>query len=285
MDSQIEALTASDAYLETVYLNAEENLKKLIGLILKQRLRVPFPAETGAEIDPSARRAPAILRTLARLPAGTSKERLGFLNALRAAGEIAPDEAVDFWDGKELRQVQTIATEIHRESESSDLPDDLHGILQESLLLHRAGRYEESEARLNAILERIPDHRIALGNLAAIRTIQNRGREAQEILRRVIAAHPDYLIARCNLAVMLIEEGELDQADALLDGLSQRPRLHVQEVFDLYGAMAMLNRARGNDTAADGLMATLEGMVEDEDDARRLVRARRASLGSPPEGV
>ena len=42
--------------------------------------------------------------------------------------------------------------------------------------------------------------------------IQGRGQEAREVLRRVIAAHPDYLIARCNLAALLIQDGALDEA-------------------------------------------------------------------------
>lgn len=271
LERRVDALTASDAYLGTLYLSIGQPLRQLIAYILKRRLRFPFPVETA----PGERRAPGILRDLARLPVGTPSERLEFLNALREAKAIAPDETVDFWDGKGLRRVRTVSTDIYREPESSDLPEDLQVQLEESILRYQVRRFEESEACLNAILERIPDHRIALGNLAAIRVTQGRDTEAQEILRRVVTAHPDYLIARCNLATMLIEEGDLDQAHTLLDGLFERPRMHIQDVFELYGAMAMLNRARGNDEVADGLIATLEGMVADEEDAGRLAQARR----------
>lgn len=51
--------------------------------------------------------------------------------------------------------------------------------------------------------------------------------------------------------------------------------MHVQEVFELYGAMAMLERAAGNREQAASPIATLEGMVQDETDSRRLAQARQ----------
>ena len=87
--------------------------------------------------------------------------------------------------------------------------------------------------------------------------------------------HPDYLFARCNLASILIEAGFLDEAQGLLAGLAQRPRLHIQEAFSIYGVTAMFHRARGEDAAADALMASLEKMTEDEQDERMLALARR----------
>jgi hypothetical protein len=102
-------------------------------------------------------------------------------------------------------------------------------------------------------------------------------------LRQTIAAHPDYLFARCNLAGLLIEDGELEAAKELLAGLAQRPRLHIQEAFALYGAMAMLNRAQGDDASADTCIASLEQMVQTDDDQRLLAVARarvaRATAG------
>ena len=99
----------------------------------------------------------------------------------------------------------------------------------------------------------------------------------------MIAAHPDYLFARCNLAGLLIEDGELAAAKALLAGLALRPRLHIQEAFALYGAMAMLSRAEGDDASADTLIASLEQMVETDDDQRLLAvakaRVARATAG------
>jgi tetratricopeptide (TPR) repeat protein len=277
VEPRFHALTASNVYLEAIYLGGDPAVRKLVSMLLTHRLRAEPEARRGQ------RGVAAILRDLAKLPIGTSQDRLGFLTALRKEGLIAPDEAVQFWNDYELREVQVVDTEISRGPEPSDLPEDLAALLKESILLHKAGRLDEAEVALNAILARIPDHQAALGNLAAIRAAQGRGREARAVLRRVIAVHPDYLFARCNLAALLIQDGALDEAQGLLAGLSQRPRLHLSEVYTLYGAMAMLNRARGQDEAAEALIASLEQMTEDEDDelllAQAKARVERATAG------
>ncbi len=282
-DDRFEALTASNAYLEAAYLGGDSVVRKLASMLLTRRLT------SEPEVRQGQRGVEAILRDLAKVPIGTSQERLGFLTALRKQGLIAPDEAVQFWNGTELREVAVVDTEIYRASEPSDLPDDLQDLFEETLLWHRAGRIGEAEVGLNAILARVPDHQAAMGNLAGIRVAQGRGEEARQILRRVIEVHPDYLFARCNLAGLLIEDGELDEAQGLLAGLAQRPRLHIQEVYSLYGVMAMLNRARGQDKAADALIANLEQITEDEDDERLLAQAKarveRATAGGRFTGI
>ena len=166
------------------------------------------------------------------------------------------------------------STEITRKPMPSDLPKDLMTLHGEAVLHLRAGRLEAAETAINAILARAPDQQTVLGNLAALRARQGRVDECRELLRRVVAVHPDYLFARCNLAGQLIQEGELDEAKALLEGLAERPRMHIQEAFALYGAMAMLSRAQGDEQAAAGLIASLERLVEDEDDEQLLAMAK-----------
>ena len=123
-----------------------------------------------------------------------------------------------------------------------------------------------------------------MGNLAALRGQQGRTRECCDLLRRVIAAHPDYLFARCNLASILIAAGELDEAQGLLDGLAQRPRLHLQEVFELYGVLAMLSRARGDERAAATLIASLEQSADQPGDERWLALAKVRVERALPQG-
>ncbi len=261
LESHLAALSAADAYLEAAYLEGEAALRGLTAYLLKHRLdRV---------LTTRGRHAAVILRDLACLPIGTPKKRSGFFGALRDHRLLATDEAVELWNGKEMREVNMISTHIDRESESSDLPADLQTLLDESLLLHRGGRFEAAEDRLNAILE----HRAALAQLAAIRGSQGRRQELQAILRRVIAAHPGDLLARCNLAAIQIEDGDLDAARDLLSGLAQRPRLHLRETFALYGVTAMLSRAVGEDEAA-ALIASLEQIVQNEDDTQLLATAK-----------
>jgi tetratricopeptide (TPR) repeat protein len=277
-EPRLDELTASNAYLEAIYLGGDLAVRQLVAMLFARRLQAQPEARQGQ------RGVPAILRDLAKRPIGTSQERLGFLTGLRKVGLIAPDEAVQFWSGGELRQVRVVDTEIVRGPEPSDLPEDLQPLLEKSIVLHREGRLDDSEAALAVILARVPGHQVALGNLAAIRAAQGRGREAREVLRQAIAIHPDYLFARCNLASLLIQDGALDEAQGLLAGLSQRPRLHLSDVFVLYGAMAMLNRARGEDEAAEALISTLDQMTEDEDDERLLAQAKARVERATPAG-
>ncbi|WP_170164732.1 hypothetical protein [Thiocapsa rosea] len=99
-------------------------------------------------------------------------------------------------------------------------------------------------------------------------------------MAQVVADHPDDLRARCDLANLLIRDRKLDQADALLKGLAARPRIHIHDLFLLYGSMALLNRARGDVEVADSLIAGLEPMVQTDGDARQLLRFVRDLQGS-----
>ncbi|MEA3274187.1 MAG: tetratricopeptide repeat protein [Pseudomonadota bacterium] len=262
--SALDALTASNAYLEALYISGDQSLRILVRFLLKHRAE-----QANSE-------AVHCLKELARLSIGTKEERFGLLSFLREQGLIARDEPVEFWDGGQLRQVKVTGTEIYREAKDSGLPADLDALLGEAVVLQNDGRPEEAEARLNRILQRVPDHPVALGNLSAIRGMQGRPDEALRLLRQVVAQHPDYLFARCNLAKTLIVQGETDEAEHLLEGLADQERLHIQEVFTLYGTMAMLHKAKGEDDMAQSLLANLESMVEDEEDARRLAQVKRS---------
>jgi len=280
LGSRGEALSASDTYLEAIYLGGDRAVRALVAVLLKQRLP-PAPARGTGAGHPGAA---AILRKLARLPIGTADERRGFLIALRGRGLVAADEAVEFWNGTALQVVSVIGRQIYREPARSPLPAHPRSLLEKSVDRFREGRLDEAETLLNALLEQVPDYPVALGNLAAIRAQQGRGEAARALLRQAIAADPDYLLARCNLAALLIEDGGLDESQGLLTGLAQRPRLHIQEVFALDGVLAMLHRARGEDEAADALMANLERLTETDLDARMLALAKRRVELITPQG-
>ena len=255
-------LTAANAFLEALYLGGEDSLRSLVGVILMHRAR-------RADLD-----AARLLKDFARLPIGTKDERFGFLRLLQEQSLLAPTDLIDYWDGKQLRQINLFNIEIHREPEESDLPDDLHPLLGESVARFNAADYAGAETLLTEILARVPTDAVAKGNLAAVRSAQGRHEEAQQLLRQAVADDPDYLCARCNLANLMTLEGKLDQAGELLKGLATRQRIHIHDFFILYGSMSLLSRARGEREVADSLIASLEKMVQTEDDARQLKFAK-----------
>lgn len=260
----MDALTASNAYLEAAYLCGDAGLRMLVRFILKHRVE-------RADAD-----AARLLRGFVRLPVGSSKERFDLLHDLRARGQIPRGETVEFWDRGELTQIKLFDTEFTRERKPIDLPADLAALLDESNVLFKQGQADAAEQRLNRILQRVPTHAIARGNLAAVRTLQGRHAEAMQLLRNLVADHPDYLLARCNLAQMLIEQGATDDAHALLVGLIEREQLHIQEAFALYGALARVHQAKGETDAVQTLLSHLQSMIEDEDDERRFRQLKRA---------
>ena len=260
----LDTLSAANAYLEALYIGADQPLRTLVGFVLKHRAE---------QSDADAVRC---LRAFVRLPVGTREERFGLLSFLQSQHLLAPNEPTEFWSGEQLQEVRLTSTEIYREVKESDLPAEVQPLFGEAIVLYHDGRLDEAEAQLKAILQRTPDHPVVRGNLAAVHSRQGRRDEARRLLRQIVAQYPEYLFARCNLANTLIEDGEIDAAEHLLSGLADRERLHIQEAFALYGALAMLYSAKGDHEAAQSLLANLESMVEDEDEARRLEHVKRA---------
>ena len=107
---------------------------------------------------------------------------------------------------------------------------------------------------------------------------EERYTEAIRRIKPLVQRYPDH----GGLARTLIEDGEIDEAERLLDGLIERDRLHIQEMFARYGTLAMLNRAKGEEEAAQSLLSSLESIVEDEDDERRFAQVKRALDGLDP---
>lgn len=258
------SLSASNAYLDAAYRCGETRLRQLARVILMYR------------VEQADGEAAALLKTSARLPVGTSDERYRLLQFLREQGWIARDETVALWDQGAIQTLRLFKTEITREAKAIDLPDDLVALLDEAIKRFNQRQPEAAEACLNRILAHAPNHPIVRGNLASVRTLQGRHREAIQLLRDLIADHPDYLFGRCNLAQILIEDGAIEDAQALVEGLMERDEMHIQEAFALYGTLAMLHRAKGDADAAEQLLSQLESMVESDDEQRRFDQLKRA---------
>ncbi|WP_295386113.1 hypothetical protein [uncultured Thiodictyon sp.] len=93
LDARLDELTASDAYLETIYLAGDASLRTFATQVLKHRLQRESVAQPPVGGQPE-RHAAAIARDLARLPVGTTQERLGLLSALRDAGLMGVGETL-----------------------------------------------------------------------------------------------------------------------------------------------------------------------------------------------
>jgi tetratricopeptide (TPR) repeat protein len=272
-DAELDAIDASNAYLEAAYSSGDEVVRALASLPLK------FRAGQG---DTDAVRR---LKSFARLPIGSKFERFGYLKFLREQDLTDPDEPMEVWGDDRLTEVKLLSTIVDREPASSGLPADLDALLSQSIELMQEERIDEAEPLLERLLERAPGHPVATSNLAALRQMQGRHKEVRPLLRQVAAEHPDYLYGRCNLARLLILEGNLEEAQDLLHGLAERERMHVSDMFTLYSTLAMLHMAKGDDTTAQRFLASLEPLVETEDDERRFTQARELVNRAMPKGM
>lgn len=272
-DAELDVVQASNAYLEAAYCSGDEVVRALASLPLKSR---------AGQGDSDAVRH---LKAFARLPIGSKFERFGYLKFLREQDLMALDEPLQIWGDDGLTEVKLLSTIVDREPASSGLPKDLDALLSQSIELMQEGRTEEAEPLLKRLLERVPGHPIATSNLATLRQMQGRHEEVRPLLCQVAAEHPDYLYGRCNLARLLILEGELEEAQNLLHGLAERERMHVSDMFTLYATLAMLHMAKGDDTTAQRFLASLEPLVETEDDEQRLAQAGQLVSRAMPKGM
>lgn len=64
----------------------------------------------------------------------------------------------------------------------------------------------------------------------------------------------------------------------------EREDLHIQEVFALYGTLAMFQMAKGDKKAAAAFRKSLESLVEDEEDERRVDQVKRLVDSVDPIG-
>jgi hypothetical protein len=75
------------------------------------------------------------------------------------------------------------------------------------------------------------------------------------------------------------------RSEGLLDGLAERERMHISDMFTLYSTLAMLHMAKGDDATAQRFLASLEPLVETEDDEHRFAQARALVNGAMPKGM
>jgi len=271
-DVKLDAIGASNAYLEAAYSSGDNAVRALASQLLEQRAA---EGDTGAV---------PCLEALARLPIGSKFERVGYLKFLREQDLISADEPIKVWGDEGLTEVTLLSTIVDREPSSSGLPKDLEALLSQSIELMQEARIDEAEPLLLRLLEQAPGQPVATGNLAALRHMQGRDEEVWQLLRQVASEHPDYLHGRCSLARLLIVDGQLEEAQGLLQGLAERERMHVNDVFTLYATLAMLHMANRDEAAAKQCLASLEPLVETEDDQRRFTQAREIVDRAGPKG-
>ena len=211
-----------------------------------------------------ALRTPAVLaalRDFAFSQRGPDRLRQEAANILTEAGLIEAGP-VRLWLGGAWQEVVVLGFEITDEPDPP-LPAPAQEPLDEAVQALRQQDGAAAERWLQQALAVVPDAPTLLHNLASAYELQGRRTEAHALVREVHARYPDYLFARVGVARLLITDGQLDEAEALLLPLLQRRRVHTSEFAALCQAMMSLYRQRQQPEAVRSWFALWESADPD----------------------
>jgi Flp pilus assembly protein TadD len=203
-------------------------------------LRVAAMAETPETL--------AALREFALGRRGPDAMRIEAANVASAAG-LLPAGPTRLWLGGSWKEILLFGFELHDEESRRHRPN-VERLLAEGTQALHDDEPEKSERLLRRALELEPGAPDILNNLAVALTEQEREEEAAALFREIHRLHPDYLFAAVAVARQHIDEGRLDEAEALLKQLLSRKRLHFGELSALCNAQIELLVARDEGDAA-----------------------------------
>jgi tetratricopeptide (TPR) repeat protein len=199
----------------------------------------------------------AALRRFGLSQAGGDKARLEALTALVEAGEIEPGESVRAWLDGEWREIELRVYEAtDAEGRLSDYAPEVVDLLNRGAEASVRGDREQAEELFERVLELDRNVKEAYNNLGAIYAQRGEHEKAKKMFRQAIAIDPLYVFPRCNLAMYLLDDEKIEQAEEMVKPLSEAMELLPQEV-------AFYNFTWGR-------ILTYQG---EYDDARRAVKA------------
>jgi predicted Zn-dependent protease len=190
----------------------------------------------------------AALRDFALGQRGPDDQRLQAGQVAADAGLI-PAGPLRMWAQGEWRDVLMLSFEL-QDTPSGAHPPEVANLATEAYDLLQARDGVGAERLFLRALEKAPDAPDLLNNLALAYQVQKRWDEAEALVRRAHARHPDYWFGRVGMARLATEAGRLDEASSLLEPLLRRRRVHLSEFVALAMAQIDLLLARGEKEGA-----------------------------------
>ncbi len=183
------------------------------------------------------------LKTFAFSQRGPDQLRMEAAQVLVRAGAI-PSGPQRLWLKGEWREMMLIGIEISPEPMRAFSHDVERLMMKGTEALH-AGQGARAERYFKAALEKEPESPSILNNLTAAYEMQGKQELVDEMLIRIRRDFPDYFFGLVTEARILIQEGELESAQEMLNPLLQRRRLHTTEMSALCNALVDLAIERG----------------------------------------
>jgi tetratricopeptide (TPR) repeat protein len=158
------------------------------------------------------------------------------LDALKLVSKagLLPTGIIHFWARGVLteillRNVEIDDTDVHRNGKKVDTL--LHSAV-EALRLND-GKKAEELLKQGLLVE--PGRVDLLNNLAMAYQFQGRNREANALVKDIYTRYPDYVLGRISMAMINIQEGNLECAEELLEPLRWKKQMSHSE-FDAFCA-------------------------------------------------
>lgn len=194
--------------------------------------------------------SPAAIAEIERLAFG----QVGPLNLrVRAAemlmdlGALDPERPVRIWDEKigEWRHMRP-RWSIVEASEPLTLPPELRLLIDQGLEAAHRQEWDVAAEKMEAALALDPNQPVLHHNLAVVLHVLGKASEAIAHLNRALEIDPDYVFARCALALQYLSQDPQDipAAQALLEPILEVPALTEEEMVYYHRALAQLAMAK-----------------------------------------
>jgi len=171
----------------------------------------------------------AALRRFGLSQAGEDEARMQALFSLSQAGEITPDETLRVWGGGEWRDVQLRQYEISDEATSEYAPR-VAQLINRALDAFQKEDFEKAEGLFRRALALEPRAKEAYNNLGTIHARRGEDERAREMFDKALEVDPTYVLPRCNLAFYLLDEDDVEGAEAMIAPLTDLKRLRPQDM-------------------------------------------------------
>jgi Tfp pilus assembly protein PilF len=186
----------------------------------------------------------AALRDYCTSDRGPDQSRSEVAYYLREKGQLPPGSLRMSVEG-EWTEIEIFGFEVYEEPDEENLASPkVRPLLQRAAEMLYDDQPEQAESLLREAMESEPDQPSTLNNLASALEMQGRKDEAHELMQEIHRRWPDYFFGRIAMAGEAIMQQEYEQADAYLDPLRHRTRLHRTEYTALCRTYATLHLAQ-----------------------------------------
>lgn len=267
------------------FLRSRSDLRQLIPLLLE---RCDPAAVELVLMLANVSQNPELMETVKNFALGqrgSDQQRFQAAQMAVKAG-LLPSGEICMWSlGKQTTFI-LLNTEITGEPVPWKIPPQARQLAEKAMKQLQQGRGYEAEQLLNQALKLAPGDIRLRNNLAATYKLQRRTAEYERMIEQIYAEDPDYFFACAQMAELLIERGQTEEATRMIIPLSMLKKMHFSEMAMLCTVHIELALKEGRRDTARSWLDIFERVYPDHHNVKALrfrVEGPRISdlLGNP----